>query len=389
MAGRFQLHLFTAGEPVDGEAALLVKLLDTGLDYLHLRRPSCSEEMMEDLLAAIPVRHRRRVVMHDFPALALKYGCGVQLNSRLTSVNPRPAVLAAGCHSVTELDTKRDFDFVTLSPVFDSISKQGYHAAFSPADLDGADLDRVVALGGVTIDRLPEVERMGFSGAALLGDVWCRPDGVARLLKYLRMRNFAFQFITDGRDVATTVAQASTVLDAGGRWIQVRMKNADTAEVSEALRELLPRCEAVGATLLVDDHYQLTPYCHGVHLGQNDAPVAVARAAVAPECIIGLTVNNMEQIAASRAALPDYYGVGPYRFTSTKKNLAPVLGLEGYRTLAPEIPRKFVAIGGICPEDIRPLLDAGASGVAVSSIITRSENSYNETKKLIDIIYGK
>ncbi len=389
MADKFQLHLFTAETPVDGEASILVRLLDAGLDYLHLRKPGYNESRVEALLNEIPVRHRQRVILHDFPSLALKYGCGVQFNSRITSVDHRPVVSGAGCHSLAELDKWQDLDFVTLSPVFNSISKPGYQAAFSPAELETTSLDHVVALGGVTLESLPVVRRMGFSGAALLGDVWHRPDGVSRFLKYLRMRNFALQFITDGRDVATTVAQACTVLDAGGRWIQVRMKNACADEVREALQELLPKCEDAGATLIVDDHYDLAGYCHGVHLGQNDAPVAVARDAVSPEAIIGLTVNSLEHVSASLSALPDYYGVGPYRFTSTKKNLAPVLGLAGYRAMAPELLRPFVAIGGIRPEDVRPLLEAGASGVAVSSVITRAENPYNETKKLIDIIYGK
>lgn len=389
MADKFHLHLFTAETPVDGEAVTLVRLLDAGLDYLHVRKPGCNEERVEALLSEIPIRHRHRIIMHDFPSLALKYGCGVQFNSRITSVDRRPVVSGAGCHSLAELDKWRDVDFVTLSPVFDSISKPGYQAAFTQSELEKVSLDHVVALGGVALESLPALSRMGFSGAALLGDVWHRPDGVPRFLKYLRMRNFALQFITDGRDVATTVTQARVVLDAGCRWIQVRMKNACADEVREALQELLPECEEAGATLIVDDHYDLARYCHGVHLGQNDAPVAVARDSISPEAIIGLTVNSREQVSASLSALPDYYGVGPYRFTSTKKNLAPVLGLAGYRSITPEIPRPFVAIGGIQPEDIRPLLEAGASGVAVSSVITRAENPYIETKKLIDIIYGK
>lgn len=139
----------------------------------------------------------------------------------------------------------------------------------------------------------------------------------------------------------------------------------------------------------MDDHTDLAEICDGVHLGQNDMPVAEARSILSPGKIIGLTVNNQEHIRESLHSLPDYYGVGPFRFTSTKKNLAPVLGLDGYRRLAPEIPAPFVAIGGITPSDIASLIEAGASGVAVSSLITNSDNPKLTTETLINDIWKK
>ena len=156
------------------------------------------------------------------------------------------------------------------------------------AELKGEDLAGIIALGGVTLDSIDLLKETGFSGAALLDDVWNKSDGKQLFLKFLRMRNFPLQFITDGKDVAETVTQALKVIDGGGRWIQVRMKDADKAEVKEALQELYPYCEENGVTLLVDDHYDLTDFCHGVHLGQEDESVAAVRSLVSPEKIIGL-----------------------------------------------------------------------------------------------------
>ena len=411
MEDKFKIHLFTS-ETTDSKGLLeecvwLNRFLTAGLDMLHLRKLSNGREDTEELLKSIDSRFRNRIVLHDYPELAMKYGCGFQFNSRnpiqssskvqdcnrFTDEQPGSlhdfSVRALSCHTLEECKIASGVDFVTLSPIFDSISKKEYKGNLDMAELKGKDLAGIIALGGVTLDNINLIKEIGFSGAALLGDIWNKVDGKQLFLKFLRMRNFPLQFITDGKDVADTVKQARKVMDGGGRWIQVRMKDADKVEVKEALQELYPYCEENGVTLLVDDHYDLTDFCHGVHLGQEDESVAAVRSLVSPEKIIGLTVNNMEQIHESMMALPDYYGVGPFRMTTTKKRLAPVLGVEGYRRLAPEIKRPFVAIGGIKPDDIPSRLDAGAAGIALSSCITRAENPSEETTKILNIIYGK
>ena len=382
----FRIHLFTPEARLENESSILTSLLAAGLDMLHIRKPSLDAAMIKSLIEEIPERFRKRIVIHSHPDLASELGTGVQINSRCSLPAQPLHTISKSCHSIEEVEMAQNLSFVTLSPVFDSISKTGYKSRFTRESLSKASLGKAVALGGITLENLTEVEKLGFGGAALLGDIWNRQNGVYSLLKYLRMRNFPLQFITDAPDVSSTTAQAARALQGGCRWIQVRMKNAPAEDVADALRHILPLCEEKGATLIVDDYVELAGLCHGVHLGQNDTSVAEARRAFSPDKIIGLTVNNERHIRESRSSLPDYYGVGPLRFTSTKKNLSPVLGMEGYRRLAPGIRRPFVAIGGVISSDIPDLVDAGASGIAVSSVINRSPSPETATKELMNIL---
>ncbi len=181
------------------EANAIVRLFEQrGIDLLHLRKPGLSEEQVESLLMALPCRYLSRITIHDHVRLAQKYGLGgIHLTSRVPDV---PAGwqgrVSTSCHSLEELAQRkhegysvnmgseeqpklerRHFDYLSLSPIFDSISKQGYRAAFSYQQLSEAKAEglidqRVLALGGVTFDRMEEVSQMGFGGGMILGDAW-------------------------------------------------------------------------------------------------------------------------------------------------------------------------------------------------------------------------
>jgi len=385
---RFRIHIFTVEDHYENESSILGMFLNAGLDALHIRKPNWSKERIANLLEQLPKEHLHKVVLHSYPELAMEFGTGIQLNSKIRSLSCAPKVISRSCHSLHEVEESESMSFVTLSPVFCSISKQGYNPHYDFCNINLKHIPtKVIALGGVTLESLPQLINAGFAGAAFLGAVWQKDDGINRMIKFLLMRNFRLQFITNGTDIQTTLQQARMALDGGCRWIQVRMKHADNGEVRETLQELKPWCDSSGATLIADDRVELVKYCHGVHLGQNDMPVHKARQLLPAEAIIGLTVNNAEQIEVSRASLPDYYGIGPYRFTTTKKNLAPVLGLDGYNKLKPMLERPFVAIGGILFEDLPAIMQTGASGVAVSSALTQTNDPIETTKKFINYLY--
>lgn len=166
-----------------GEASLVEELFRHGVDTLHLRKPNASEDDCARLIEAIPARWRGGIVVHDHHRLCQRYGLqGIHLNSRNPNlpVGFRPSTVSASCHSLAEaVRRKADCDYVFLSPVFDSISKRGYRSAFQPQELRraaeaGLIDDRVIALGGVSLDRLEELRQWRFGGAAFLGDVWGR-----------------------------------------------------------------------------------------------------------------------------------------------------------------------------------------------------------------------
>lgn len=166
----------------DGEAERIVQLLRRGdIDLIHLRKPQATCEELEALIRSIPEKLHQRLVLHDHHALALSYQLrGIHLNSR-TPFPPEgwKGQLSISCHSIEELAEKKHqpFTYLSLSPIFDSISKQGYRSAFTAEDIakahEGGIIDnRVMALGGVTFDKLQLVKQMGFGGSMILGDAW-------------------------------------------------------------------------------------------------------------------------------------------------------------------------------------------------------------------------
>jgi thiamine-phosphate pyrophosphorylase len=169
--------------------------------------------------------------------------------------------------------------------------------------------------------------------------------------------------------------QAARLCAAGARWIQLRMKGAEkTAWVREA-NAAADVCRASGAILIVNDSVDvaLESDADGVHLGSLDEEWVSARKRLGPGKIVGGTVNNTADARrAVRSGCLDYVGVGPLRFTATKEGLAPVLGLEGIRTLVAELDGlPSWAIGGVEASDLESLRLAGVQGAAVSSALFR------------------
>lgn len=167
---------------LQGEADFIDRLFDHGLDRLHLRKPGADIGECRRLLDGISREWLPRIVVHDNFGLCREYGLGgVHLNGRNPMAPPNhEGSVSRSCHSLEEISRyKGECDYLTLSPIFNSISKQGYMAAFGPGQLaaarDSGLIDRrVIALGGVTLENIPRVKELGFGGVAILGDVWQR-----------------------------------------------------------------------------------------------------------------------------------------------------------------------------------------------------------------------
>ena len=198
------------------------------------------------------------------------------------------------------------------------------------------------------------------------------------------------QFITHFTDKYSYIDSAIMALEGGCRWIQLRMKDADESEIERTALKLIPECRRKGAVFVIDDHVELALRvgADGVHLGKNDMPVDEARKLAGKDFIIGGTANTFEDVSRLASQGADYIGCGPYRFTTTKKKLAPMLGLEGYKDIlsrmrAYGISLPLVAIGGITCDDIPQLMEAGVSGIALSGSILRAGNPVDEMKKVV------
>lgn len=182
-------------------------------------------------------------------------------------------------------------------------------------------------------------------------------------------------------------------LEGGCRWIQLRMKDASAEEIIACAEEVIPLCRRHGAKFLLDDHVELVRQlgADGVHLGKNDMPVDEARKILGPDIIIGGTANTIEDIIRLHKQGADYIGCGPFRFTTTKKNLSPILGLDGYKSIVLKmkelgIDLPIVAIGGITVEDIPAVMGTGVSGVALSGAILGAPDPVEMTARIIETI---
>lgn len=204
---------------------------------------------------------------------------------------------------------------------------------------------------------------------------------------------YRLQYITNGSDVDLTVAQAINAISGGCRWVQIRMKDASDNDVIEAANRVKVIACQEGAVLVLDDRVELVKITgvDGVHLGKCDMDPSDARALLGDDAIIGVTVNTLEDILFHNHNIIDYMGMGPFRFTKTKKNLAPVLGSEGYRSILGDarlrgVTTPVIAIGGITIEDVAALMDAGVDGVAISGAIANADDPVAKTGQFLKIL---
>lgn len=201
------------------------------------------------------------------------------------------------------------------------------------------------------------------------------------------------QFISHYSERYSYLDSIQLALEGGCRWIQLRMKDALDEEVRPIAIEAQKLCRHYNATFIIDDRVALVRElgADGVHLGKNDMPIREARQILGPDFIIGGTANTFEDAKAHYEASADYIGCGPFRFTTTKKKLAPVLGLDGYRHIiqqmrAANINIPVVAIGGITKDDIPAILQTGITGIALSGTVLRADDPIAEMKHIINII---
>ena len=201
------------------------------------------------------------------------------------------------------------------------------------------------------------------------------------------------QFISHYNERYTYLDSIRLALDGGCRWIQLRMKDATDDEVRPIALQAQQMCREAGATFIIDDRVELVAEigADGVHLGKNDMPIRKARRILGDKYIIGGTANTFDDVKSHYESSANYIGCGPFRFTTTKQKLAPILGLEGYRNIVAQmkehgISLPIVAIGGIEAEDIPAIMQTGVSGIALSGVVLRDKQPTEKMKQILNII---
>jgi thiamine-phosphate pyrophosphorylase len=203
------------------------------------------------------------------------------------------------------------------------------------------------------------------------------------------------QYISQGNTIQEQLYNIHQALDAGCDWIQMRFKNQtakDTFALAESVKFL---CKEYLANFIVNDNLYLAQQiaADGVHLGLTDMNIAEARAILGNTKIIGGTANTFEDIQNHVKNGCDYIGLGPFRFTKTKEKLSPVLGLSGYLQIIQKLKINQIkipvyAIGGITLKDIDQLIETGIHGIAVSGMITESDEKAKTIQQLNEKLYA-
>ena len=202
------------------------------------------------------------------------------------------------------------------------------------------------------------------------------------------------QFITHPSEHYSIAEEAQMAIEGGCRWIQLRMKDASDDEVRQVAMEIIPMCRETDTFLIIDDRVELVNELKvsGVHLGKNDMDPLEAREILGPHAIIGITANTAEDIIRYKGKDVDYVGLGPFRHPTTKKNLSPVLGIEGYTSVISQVRQAgvelpIVAIGGITIDDIDAIMATGVNGIAVSGAIINAPDPVEYTNHIMQKLY--
>ena len=176
-------------------------------------------------------------------------------------------------------------------------------------------------------------------------------------------------------------------------WIQIRIKSKPEKEILEIAKQAKEICESFQVRLIMNDYVAIANEIRadGLHLGKNDMAPDKARKIVGSDCIIGGTANSWEDVRRLIDIGVDYIGLGPFRFTSTKENLSPILGLKGYANIVNQLSQHnfsipIIAIGGIQVEDIPAIMETGVHGIAVSGVISRSTNKKETVTRMINAL---
>ena len=379
-----RLIAITSENSVFREHRRIINMIRSGeYEYVHIRKPFFSKNQMREYLSVFPMDIREKLSLHSFQELATELSIGgVHLNKNLTTLpdSLKDKRISASCHSIEEFKQKEKIcKYCFISPVFDSISKQGYTSKFTLNSLktlfnEGVLNSKCVALGGITKENIPNLENVGFTSFAMLSSAWTLPKTM---------------FITHQNENYSYMDSAFLSIENGIKFVQLRMKETKDENVVCLAEELRPICDKNNVLLTVDDRINLlsTGLFDGVHVGKNDMPLQEAKLITKEDYLLGATCNTVLDVQLAIGGKADYIGMGPYRFTTTKKNLAEILGLEGYKNviekIKPTIP--LYAIGGIRLEDLMLLKQIGVYGAALSSIVLESNEPKRTIKEIIKI----
>lgn len=197
------------------------------------------------------------------------------------------------------------------------------------------------------------------------------------------------QYISQGNTLQEQQKNIQKALENGADWIQIRWKNSMPDELFSLCKNALVSCRKYNAVCIINDHIQIAKEldADGVHLGLNDDSIKKAKSILGDSKIIGGTANTISDVLKRIDEGCDYIGLGPFRFTTTKENLSPILGLSGYGKIIQYLKEHqtkvppIYAVGGIELQDLEAVKATGIYGIAVSGMITQEPLNIQKIKE--------
>lgn len=234
---------------------------------------------------------------------------------------------------------------------------------------------------------LTDTQSKGVSGKKVIR---LKPGRICAGLKILQVHMKVpfmisrFQFISSGPP-GTHLPIIKEVCNGGCKWIQLRIKKGNPKYILQEASLVKEICRAFSSKFIINDYLDVAieSGADGIHVGKNDMHPDEVRKFTGKNFIIGATANNERELKTLQDTSVDYIGLGPYRYTKTKENLAPVLGkhISLLATKYPQIP--VIGIGALQHSDVRHLISGGVHGVAVSSAISRADDVNESTQRFI------
>jgi len=196
-------------------------------------------------------------------------------------------------------------------------------------------------------------------------------------------------YISQGTTPEQHINHIKKMVDAGADWVQLRLKNTPKKQLLQLALSASEYCIKKQVNFMINDDVEVAKAVNaaGVHLGQKDQDPALARKILGPSKIIGGTANTWADCERLMDKKVDYIGLGPFRFTTTKKTLSPVLGIDAYYNIVDQMKQKanpipIVAIGGITLSDIAPLRKTGVWGIALSGFLHQQHNLHHTIENI-------
>ena len=195
-------------------------------------------------------------------------------------------------------------------------------------------------------------------------------------------------YISQGKTAQDHLENIQKACENGAELVQLRLKDMEIETILETAEKAREITNQFNVKLIINDHYKIAKAVNadGVHLGKTDACPLIVRAYLGEQFIIGGTANTLEDCKVLIEKEVDYIGLGPFQFTETKKNLSPVLGVQGYKQLIDKLEKDtpIIAIGGIGMEDVSAIIKTGVYGIAVSGTITKDFTSISKFHEILN-----